>query len=123
MSASDLLITLTARENDSNNVTLAFTIGEKALEQGHSVDLMLMSEAVYLAEKDYADKIDIGEPFEPVKDVLPRFLEKGGNLIVCSACMIHNDVDADNLIDGVTVITGDDVVGVLMNAKKTFQLN
>ncbi|HLR60370.1 MAG TPA: DsrE family protein [Pseudogracilibacillus sp.] len=123
MDFSDLLITLTAHERDSNNVTIAFTMGLKALEKGHSVEIMLMSDAVHLAEKNYANKIDIGEPFEPIKDILPRFIESGGNLNVCHSCMVHNNVKEESLIDGSKVITADYVIDALMNSKKTLQLN
>lgn len=123
MSYPDLLITLTAHENDANNVTIAFTMGMKALEKGHDVELMLLSNAVHLAEKGYADRIDIGAPFKPVKDILPLFLEKGGKLKVCSSCMEHNNVAKENVVDGAEVITADDVIDAIMNAKKSLQLN
>src|SRR5699024_7040381 len=122
MNVSDLLITLTAHERDSNNVTIAFTMGLKALEKDHSVEVMLMSDAVHLAEKDYADKIDIGEPFEPIKDILPRFIENGGKLHVCSSFMVHNNVEENNLIEGSKVITADYVIYAAMNATKSLQL-
>lgn len=123
MSNSDLLITLTADENDSNNVTIAFTIGVKALEKGHTVEIMLLSNAVYLAKKGYADKIDIGAPFKPIREMLPAFLEKGGQLNVCASCMEHNNVSKEDLIEGAEVITADYVVEAMMNANKTLQLN
>lgn len=123
MSQTDLLITLTAHERDANNVTIAFTMGVKALEKGHKTEIILLSDAVHLAAKGYADKIDIGAPFEPIKNLLPAFLEKDGKIKVCSSCMEHNGVDASQIIDGAEVITADYVVDAMMNAKKTFQLN
>lgn len=123
MSNSDLLITLTADENDSNNVTIAFTMGVKALEKGHVAKIMLLSNAVYVAKKGYADKIDIGDPFKPISEMLPAFLEKGGKLNVCASCMEHNNVSAEDLVEGAEVITADDVIEAIMNASKTLQLN
>lgn len=123
MSHADLLITLTAHENDENNVTIAFTMGIKALEKGHKVDVMLLSNGVHIAEKGYADKIDIGDPFKPIKDLLPAFLEQGGKLKVCSSCMDHNGVSKEDLIKGAEMITADDVVDGIMNIEKTLQLN
>lgn len=120
---ADLLITLTAHERDANNVTIAFTIGTKALEKGHSVEILLLSDAVHLASKGYADKINIGPPFQPIKEILPTFLELGGKVKVCSACMEHNGVKREDIIDGIEVITADDVVNAIMNANKTLQLN
>lgn len=123
MSYADLLITLTSHENDANNVTIAFTMGTKALEKGHSVEILLLSNGVFLAEKGYGDKIDIGAPFKPIKEILPVFLEKGGKLKVCSSCMQHNGVSEDNLVDGAEIVTADYVVDAIMNSGKSLQLN
>lgn len=123
MSNADLLITLTAHERDSNNVTIAFTMGVKALEKGHSVEILLLSDAVHLAEEGYADKIDIGAPFEAIKDILPVFLEQKGTLKVCSSCMEHNGVAEEDIMDGAEIITADYVVEAIMNSEKTLQLN
>ncbi len=119
----DLLITLTAHERDSNNVTIAFTMAVTALKKGHSVDLVLLSDAVSLAQKNYADKIDIGAPFKPIKDLLPEFLENGGKFKVCTACMIHNGVSEDSLISEAMMINADDVIDLLMDATRSLQLN
>lgn len=119
----DLLITLTQHERDSNNVTIAFTMGLNAVKKGFDVELVLLSDAVHLAESGYADKIDIGEPFKPIRELLPAYLEAGGKLKVCSSCMIHNKVDENNLVDGAEIISADYVVDALMNTKKSLQLN
>ena len=119
----DLLVTLTQHERDSNNVTIAFTMGMNAASKGYDVELILLSDAVNLASKGYAEKIDIGEPFKPVKDLLPGFLKAGGKIKVCSACMIHNGVDESNLVEGAEIISADYVVDAVMNSKKSLQLN
>lgn len=123
MSQTDLLITLTAHENDENNVTIAFTMGVKALEKNHRTEIMLLSNAVHVAEKGYAEKIDIGAPFSPINELLKTFLEKGGKLNVCSSCMEHNGVKEENLVEGAEVITADYVIDAIMEAKKSLQLN
>lgn len=119
----DLLITLTQHENDANNVTIAFTMGIQALKKGYDVELLLLSNAVHLAEENYADKIDIGAPFEPVYKLIPEFIKEGGRLKICSACMKHNGVEEDSLIDGVEIIKAEYVVDALMAAEKSLQLN
>src|SRR5699024_4903639 len=100
MSETDLLITLTAHERDANNVTIAFTVGVKTLEKGYQAEVLLLSDAVHLAEKDYANKIDIGAPFEPVNKLMNTFLENGGQLNVCYSCMEHNGVSEEDLVEG-----------------------
>lgn len=123
MNNIDLLVTLTQHERDSNNVTIAFTMALEAAKRGHDVELILLSDAVHLASKGYADKIDIGAPFEPISKLLPEYLKAGGKLKVCSACMIHNGVDKDTLTEGAEVIGADYVVDAIMAAKKSLQLN
>lgn len=123
MNNIDLLITLTQHERDANNVTIAFTMGRKAAQDGYDVELILLSDAVHLVEKGYQDKIDIGQPFEPLKKLLPEFLEAGGKIKVCSACMEHNGVSKDNIIEGAEVINAPYVVDAIMAAKKSLQLN
>ena len=119
----DLLVTLTQHERDANNVTIAFTMGLKAAQDGYDVELILLSDAVHLASKGYADKIDIGEPFEPLSKLLPAFIDAGGKLKVCSACMAHNGVESDQLVEAAEVIKADYVVDAIMHAKKSLQLN
>lgn len=119
----DLLVTLTAHERDSNNVTIAFTMGWQAAKKGYDVELILLSDAVHLATKGYADKIDIGDPFKSVKELLPLYLEAGGKLKVCSSCMIHNGVEEDSLVEGSDIITAEYVVDAVMAADKSLQLN
>lgn len=123
MEKIDLLITLTHKEDNANNVTLAFAMGAKALSKGHSVSIVLLSNAVHLAAKGYADAIDIGHPFPAIKDVLPAFMQGGGVLRVCKSCMIHNGVEEDTLLEGAVIIEADDVIDLLMNSEKTLQLN
>lgn len=119
----DLLITLTKHENDANNVTIAFTMGIKSLEKGYATEILLLSDGVNLASKGYGDKIDIGEPFQPIKDLIPKFLELGGSLKVCSACMIHNNVSDEDLLDKAEVVGAEYVIDAIMESKKTLQLN
>lgn len=123
MSYPDLLITLTGDKKDENNVTIAFTMGNKALDKGHDVAIMLLSDAVKVAEKSYAEKIDIGSPFKPVQDLFPSYLEKGGKLMVCSSCMEHNDVSKSDIVEAGEVISADDVIDNIMNTEKSLQLN
>ncbi|MBG9982956.1 DsrE family protein [Aerococcaceae bacterium DSM 111020] len=120
---TDLLITLTQKEDNENNVTIAFTMGNMALSKGYSVSLILLSNAVHLAERGYGDKINIGEPFRPVADLIPEFIAQGGKILVCSACMKHNGVSEEDLMEGTEIITAEDVITNIMESKKSLQLN
>ena len=76
-----------------------------------------------MAEKGYGDKIDIGAPFEAVRNLIPSFINAGGKLKVCTACLEHNGLDRNNLVDGAKLITADDVIDILTESKKSLQLN
>lgn len=124
MTFPSFLITLTAKENNPNNVTIAFTVGVKSLDKGHDVAIMLLSDAVHLAKKGYVGSIDIGAPFSPIKDLLQQYMAKGGKLLVCSACMEHNGISReDDLVEDITIINADDVVDYVTSAKSSLQLN
>ena len=111
--------------SDSNpsKITLAFTMAGIAIKQGHTATVILMVDAVHLALPNALDNIDIGAPFEPAGKLLEAFIEKGGQVLVCGACMKHNGVEESAIDKRFTVISGDDVVELLMNAKGSLQLN
>ncbi|MGP4712796.1 MULTISPECIES: DsrE family protein [unclassified Psychrobacter] len=111
--------------SDSNpsKITLAFTMAGVALKQGHSATVILMVDAVHLALPNALDNVDIGDPFEPAGELLEAFIEKGGQVLVCGACMKHNGVAESDIDKRFPVISGDDVVKLLMSAKGSLQLN
>ncbi|MGM8898170.1 MULTISPECIES: DsrE family protein [unclassified Psychrobacter] len=110
-------------ESNPGKITLAFTMAGVALKKGHSASVILMVDAVHLALPNALDNVDIGDPFDPAKDLLEAFVEKGGNVLVCGACMKHGGVEESDIDKRFTVISGDDVVELLMNAKGSLQLN
>ena len=110
-------------ESNPSKITLAFTMAGIALKKGHSASVILMVDAVHLALPNALEDVDIGAPFKPAKELLEAFIEEGGNVLVCSACMEHNGVEESAIDKRFTVISGDDVVELLMNAKGSLQLN
>ncbi len=122
MKTTDYVSTLFDNETNPNKVTVAFTMGVKALENGHSASIILMVDAVHLAIPGKVDDIDIGAPFMPVKKLQEAFLEKGGNIYVCQACMVHNNIEKTDIDPRFPVVNADDVITLQMNAKGTLQL-
>lgn len=110
-------------DSNPSKITLAFTMGGVALDQGHSASIILMVDAVHLGVPNALDEVDIGAPFKPAKELLEAFIEKGGNVLVCGACMEHNGVEDSAIDKRFTKISGDDVVELLMAAKGSLQLN
>ncbi|MEC5209766.1 tRNA 2-thiouridine synthesizing protein D [Psychrobacter sp. PL15] len=110
-------------ESNSRKITLAFTMAGVALKKGHSASVILMVDAIHLALPNALDNVDVGAPFEPAGRLLEAFIEKGGQVLVCKACMVHNGVEESAIDKRFTVISGDDVVELLMSAKGSLQLN
>lgn len=119
---TDYVGTLFDNDSNPNKITVAFTMAVKALEKGHTASLILMVDGVYLAKTHALDGIDIGAPFMPANQLLEAFIGKGGKVLVCGSCMVHNNVDQSAIDPRFAVITADDVVDLLMNAKGTLQL-
>ncbi len=110
-------------ETNPNKVTVAFTMANKVMEDGHSAALILMVDAVKLGLPGKVETIDIGAPFMPVKKLQEAFLEKGGEILVCGACMAHNDISKDDIDSRFTTIEGDDVVRLIMAAQGSLQVS
>lgn len=122
LQTTDYVGTLFDNDSNPNKITVALTMAYKAIEKGHSASLILMVDAVHLALPNSLDGIDIGAPFQPAKNLLEAYLEKGGKVLVCKACMIHNGVDEAKMDQRFSTISADDVVDLLMNAKGSLQL-
>jgi tRNA 2-thiouridine synthesizing protein D len=119
----EFVITLSHHKSSDKHVTLAFTLGLKSLEKGHKTAIILMLDGVHVGRTGYVDDIDIGEPFLPVKDMLPIYLEHGGQLLVCGSCWKHDKLPDSERLAGTAMISADQVIDFLLNAKGTAQLN
>ncbi len=119
----DYVGTLFDNQSNPNKVTVAFTMANKALAAGYSTALILMVDAVHLSCPGRVDGIDIGAPFKPVKPLMETFLEKGGALLVCDACLAHNNIKPDMVDPRLKLINADDVVSLIMNAKGSLQVS
>lgn len=124
MTFPTFVATLTADKDNPNNMTIAFTMALNAQKKGHRATVLLLSDAVKLVQKGYADGIDIGDPFKPINELISELQAEGGSIHVCSACMQHNDISPDgDLIEGIEIVHAEEVIDLLDNAKTTLQLN
>lgn len=122
MQPTDFVATVFDGHSNPNKVTVACTMALNALRKGHSTTIILMVEAVELGRPGAAADMDIGEPFEPVVELLRSYLEQGGRVAICGACMVHNGMKAEDMDPRFAVITAPDVIDLLMGAKGTLQV-
>ena len=122
MRNTDFVVTLFEGKSNPNNLTVAVVMGLNALKQGHSATIILMVEAVELGKPGATKGIDIGAPFAEVGGQLEEFLNLGGQVCICNACMLHNGFTAEDMDSRFELINAPDVVSLLMNAKGSLQL-
>lgn len=122
MRNTDFVVTLFEGKSNPNHVTVAVVMGLNALKQGHSATIILMVDAVALGKPNATKGIDIGAPFAEVSGQLEEFLNLGGQVCICNACMLHNGFTAEEMDSRFELINAPDVVSLLMNAKGSLQL-
>lgn len=122
MHQTDFVATVFDGRSNPNKVTVAFTMAVNALRKGHSATLILMVEAVELGKPGAVAGMDIGQPFEPVEQLLAQYLALGGRVAICGSCMIHNGLKAEDMDSRYAIITASDVIDLLMGARGSLQI-
>ena len=122
MQSADFVVPLFEGQANHAKATVALTMAANAVGKGHSAIVLLMAEAVSLGLPDACQGIAIGAPFRPLADLLADFLAGGGRIGICSSCMIHNGLTAEQMVPGYEIVTAGDVVDLLMAAKGSLQI-
>ncbi len=120
--AADYVSTLFHGQGNPDKVTVAFTMALNARLKGHSACLILMAEAVALGLPGATEGMDIGQPFEPVAELLRKYLAEGGCVAVCKSCLLHNGFTEAQVDERYEIITAPDVIDLLMGAKGSLQV-
>ncbi len=121
MKLTDFVSTLYTDESVPSKLTVALTMVNQALQKGYSSTLILLVDAVKIAHKDYQLTTDIGLPFLSVEKLMSRFLSLGCQVAVCKSCIEHNHILLEDINAHYTIITANDVIDLLMNARGSLQ--
>jgi len=105
-----------------DKATIGFTLVNAALGEGHTVRIILAAEGVLLAKQGYADDINNGEPFKPLKELMDGALSDGAELNVCLPCMKKRGLEEKDMLQGLRFIVGSDVIKILEETDKSLQL-
>ncbi|EXL02722.1 DsrE family protein [Aquamicrobium defluvii] len=122
MQSADFVATLFDGRSNPAKVTVAFTMALNALEKGHNTMVLLMVEAVELGQPGATEGIDVGQPFEPVSDLLAKFVLGGGRIGICKSCMIHNGFTEAQMAPGYEIVSAPEVIDLMMAAKGSLQI-
>ena len=92
-----VVINLATGLEDAERVTVAFLVGNAALEQGKAVAMFLTKEAVRLGLPGYAESVAC-DGCPPVPRLFEQFAEGGGELLVCPICFNARKLDDGALV-------------------------
>jgi predicted peroxiredoxin len=109
-------------KDNLDKTTIAFTLAKAALEGGHQVRLVLTSEGVRVTVKGFADDMNNGPPFMPLKELMALVVAKGGEINVCTPCMAKRGLEQKDMIAGVSFIDGAGFVRIVGEADRTIGL-
>lgn len=123
MKTTDFVVTLFHGKANPNEVTVASVMGLNAIKQGHTATIILMVTAVELGQPNATEGMDIGAPFPAVTGTLEKFIELGGQVCICRACLLHNGFKEDQMDPRFILIDAPDVVTLLMSAKGSLQIS
>src|SRR6185369_2505527 len=96
----------------SDKATVAFVVANAAVASDKETMVFLMTEAVRLCQKGYADDIH-EEGFAPMRELMTNFVKAGGKIWVCSPCFKKRKLDEGKMIDGATIVGGAKLVEFL----------
>ncbi|MFN8472249.1 MAG: DsrE family protein [Anaerolineae bacterium] len=99
-------VSITNCHQDPDKVTVGFVVANAAIGSDKETMVFLSTDGVWAAVQGEAEKINIGEPFAPLKDLVDKFVKAGGRILVCTPCAKKRGVSPDNLIEGATMAGG-----------------
>lgn len=106
-------VSITSCHKNPDAITVGFVVAGAALGSEKETTVFLSTDAVWAAVKGEAEKISIGEPFKPLKELISTFVANGGKILACTPCLKTRGITEDMLIEGVTPAGGAVLVELL----------
>jgi predicted peroxiredoxin len=113
--ANTFCVTITECKTNGDKATLGFVVANAALGSEKDTMVFLSADGVWAAVKGEVDKIDEGDPFAPLKDLVKKFTGNGGKILVCSPCMKKRGIGEADLVEGAAPAGGAALVEWLAN--------
>ncbi|WP_404382014.1 DsrE family protein [Caenispirillum salinarum] len=119
---TDFVAVARATPADARALGLAATAAVAAQARGTSASLVLVADAAAFARPGALKGMDPGPPFRPLPELVDELRASGGQVCVSAVCLVKEDIAPDRVAEGMTIITIDEMVDLLMRAKGTLQL-
>ena len=104
--AGKFCVSITRSRECGDDVTVGFVVANAALGSDKETLVFLSSDGVWAAVKGEAEKISIGAPFAPLKELVDKFQSAGGRILVCTPCTKKRCIEEGALIPGATLAGG-----------------
>lgn len=108
-------VTITECKTNGDKATLGFVVANAALGSDKDTMVFLSADGIWAAVAGEVDKIDEGDPFAPLKDLVTKFVANGGKILVCSPCMKKRGIMEQDLVEGAAPAGGAALVEWLSN--------
>ena len=99
-------VSISQSREHHDKVTLGFVVANAALGSDKDTMIFLSSDGVWAAVKGEAEKVSIGAPFAPLKELVDKYLAAGGKLLVCTPCTKKRAIEEGRLIQGAALAGG-----------------
>ena len=114
--ADKLIFVATCADEKPDMATFPFALGNSALAMDAEAVIILQSTGVFLGKKDYARHIH-ATGFPPLQQLMDMFKEAGGKLYACEPCIRARNIAAEDLLDGIEIVSGPTLVDGYLEAK------
>lgn len=111
-----IVIITTQGMSNPEKASLPFVLATAAQATDVEVVMILQSEAVVLAKKGEAEKLN-AKGFMPMKEMMENYLGMGGKLLLCSPCLKERNISKEELIEGSVIIAAGTVVSEVTSCK------
>lgn len=115
---SKIMIHNTHGNDDVERATLAFVVANASLTSGQDTIMLLTIDGVWIATKGYTDNLQ-ANGFAPLAEIVTSFVQNGGKLWVCGACIKPRNITQEQLIDGAQVVGAATAVEAMVNGAQT----
>ena len=85
-SKAEILINLTAGQDDPHRATLALMMADIAAKDDREVTVFLNIDGVELATKDLPDTVQ-HQQFPPVRELMAQLISDGATVLACGVCL------------------------------------
>jgi uncharacterized protein involved in oxidation of intracellular sulfur len=111
------LVNCSFGSDDPERATIAFILAFTSSKTNETA-VFVTAEASYLLIKGEAEKVN-AKGYEPIKNLIEGFVDNGGVIWLCPACVKAKGINENDLISGVEIAGAPKTMAYLASGAKT----